>query len=81
MLAHKSWIILVLIGGALATGLTFGVVPVVTALYAAHHRFGGAVDSWLIDGGSLVANAALLVALFRLRKSVGESPAGEEDAA
>jgi hypothetical protein len=81
MLVHKSWIILLLIGGSLAAALTFGVVPAVTGLYAAHHRFGGAVDPWIIDGGSLLANAVLLVALFRLRKRAGESPDGEEDPA
>lgn len=81
MLVRKSWMILFLIGGSLAAALTFVVVPSVTALYAAHHRFGGAVDPWIIDGGSLIANAALLAALFRLRKRVGESPAGEEDPA
>jgi hypothetical protein len=78
---RKSWIVLFLIGGSLAAALTFGVVPAVTALYAAHHRFGGAVDPWIIDGGSLIANAALLLVLFRLRKRVGASPADDEDVA
>jgi hypothetical protein len=81
VLLRRSWITLLVIGGSLAAALTFAVVPAVTALYAAHHGFGGAVEPWIIDGGSLVANAALLVALFRLRQLVGESPAGEEDMA
>ena len=78
---RKSWVIFFLVSGSLAAALTFGVVPAVSALYAAHHGFGGAVHPWIIDGASLAANIALLVALFRLRKRAGEPPADEAEAA
>lgn len=78
---RKSTIVLFLVGASLAAVLTLGVVPAVTALYAAHHRFAEAVEPWIIDLGSFVANAALLFALLRLRRRVGDSAAREEDIA
>ena len=81
VIVRKGIIVFLLIGVALTAALTFGVVPAVTSLYAAHHRFAGAVEPWIIDVGSLAANAALLVALFRLRGRLGESADREEEPA
>ena len=78
---RRNWSVLFVVAVCLATILTFGLVPAVTTLYAARHRFAGAIDPWIIDIGSLVANAALLVALFRLRRRSQSLPIGEEDAA
>jgi hypothetical protein len=81
VVVRKGLIVFLVIGVSLTVALTFGVVPAVSSLYAAHHRFAGAVDPWIIDAGSLAANAALLVVLFRLRGRSGEAADGEDETA
>ena len=78
---RRGAITLLLIGAALLASLTVGVVLAVSHLYTEHRGFMGAIDPRLVDVGALAANAALLFALFSLRRFSRESIKGREDEA
>lgn len=76
---RRGAITLMLAGAALLASVTMGVVLLVTHLYSEHRGFAGAIDPRLVDVGALAANAALLVALFRLSRFNRQSNEGTED--
>ena len=76
---RRGAITIMLVGAALLASLTMGAVLLVTHLYAEHRGLAGAIDSRLIDLGSVAANAALLLGLFSLGASTRESTGGMED--